>query len=322
MPAGRPDGRRRRAMKGVVVDSRPMTGKATRRSAGRRANGHLRGQRPRLHRPLVRRDARTRGDVPRLHREDPLPRRSWASPPSSSCRSSQFDAHAAPAGLANAGATSGLLLRPRVATTATRRRAGQVDEFKSSSASSTSPTSRSSSTSSTTTPRGRPLRPDGQLRGLDKTIYYMLERHPALYNDYSGCGNTLNCNHPSSASSSSTASGTGSPRCTSTASASTWRRSSRSTTTAGEGPADHPRDRDRPGAVRDQADRRAVEQPAVPGRHVLRPPLGRVERAVPRRGPPFVKGDAGRSRAARAAAPRQPRPLRPSGASPCPASTS
>ena len=80
---------------------------------------------------------------------------------------------------------------------------------------------------------------------------------------------------------------------------------------AGEGQdADHPRDRDRPGPVADQADRRAVEHPAVPARLLLRPPLGRVERAVPRRGPPVRQG--GRGGRGRARQPRRGllRPLR------------
>jgi len=33
-------------------------------------------------------------------------------------------------------------------------------------------------------------------RGLDNRIYYLLEDDPRYYKNYSGCGNTLNCNHP------------------------------------------------------------------------------------------------------------------------------
>jgi isoamylase len=33
-------------------------------------------------------------------------------------------------------------------------------------------------------------------RGLDNKIYYLLDPVTGLYRDYSGCGNTLNCNHP------------------------------------------------------------------------------------------------------------------------------
>ena len=32
-------------------------------------------------------------------------------------------------------------------------------------------------------------------RGLDNRVYYMLAPEGQYYN-YSGCGNTLNCNHP------------------------------------------------------------------------------------------------------------------------------
>jgi hypothetical protein len=33
-------------------------------------------------------------------------------------------------------------------------------------------------------------------RGLDNPIYYMLEDNRRYYRNYSGCGNTVNCNHP------------------------------------------------------------------------------------------------------------------------------
>jgi glycogen operon protein len=33
-------------------------------------------------------------------------------------------------------------------------------------------------------------------RGLDNTIYYILDDNKRYYKNYSGCGNTLNCNHP------------------------------------------------------------------------------------------------------------------------------
>jgi len=33
-------------------------------------------------------------------------------------------------------------------------------------------------------------------RGIDNKIYYMLAPNPRFYMNYSGCGNTLNCNHP------------------------------------------------------------------------------------------------------------------------------
>lgn len=40
--------------------------------------------------------------------------------------------------------------------------------------------------------RGRTL----SLRGLDNSIYYLLDRKTGAYANYSGCGNTVNCNHP------------------------------------------------------------------------------------------------------------------------------
>ncbi len=33
-------------------------------------------------------------------------------------------------------------------------------------------------------------------RGLDNTVYYMIDNCTGTYHNYSGCGNTLNCNHP------------------------------------------------------------------------------------------------------------------------------
>jgi isoamylase len=38
--------------------------------------------------------------------------------------------------------------------------------------------------------------PTLSFRGLDNSAYYLLERDSAHYADYSGCGNTLNANHP------------------------------------------------------------------------------------------------------------------------------
>lgn len=38
--------------------------------------------------------------------------------------------------------------------------------------------------------------PTSSFRGLDNTIYYMLDRQTREYLNYSGCGNTVNCNHP------------------------------------------------------------------------------------------------------------------------------
>ncbi len=38
--------------------------------------------------------------------------------------------------------------------------------------------------------------PTLSFRGLDNTIYYILDRDSGEYKNYSGCGNTFNCNHP------------------------------------------------------------------------------------------------------------------------------
>jgi len=46
------------------------------------------------------------------------------------------------------------------------------------------------------TAEGNRLGPTLCLRGLDNPIYYLLEEDPRFYRDYTGCGNTINCNHP------------------------------------------------------------------------------------------------------------------------------
>lgn len=38
--------------------------------------------------------------------------------------------------------------------------------------------------------------PTFSFRGLDNAVYYLLDPVTGAYRDYSGCGNTLNCNHP------------------------------------------------------------------------------------------------------------------------------
>ncbi|MFP4383891.1 MAG: glycogen debranching protein GlgX [Spirochaetia bacterium] len=40
------------------------------------------------------------------------------------------------------------------------------------------------------------LGPTLSFRGLDNSIYYILAKNPRRYKNYSGCGNTMNCNHP------------------------------------------------------------------------------------------------------------------------------
>lgn len=46
------------------------------------------------------------------------------------------------------------------------------------------------------TAEGSEFGPTLSFRGLDNTIYYMLEDNRRYYRNYSGCGNTFNCNHP------------------------------------------------------------------------------------------------------------------------------
>ncbi len=46
------------------------------------------------------------------------------------------------------------------------------------------------------TGEGNHTGPTYSFRGLDNSIYYMLEEDQRFYRNYSGCGNTLNCNHP------------------------------------------------------------------------------------------------------------------------------
>jgi len=38
--------------------------------------------------------------------------------------------------------------------------------------------------------------PTLSFRGIDNTVYYILEENKAMYKNFSGCGNTFNCNHP------------------------------------------------------------------------------------------------------------------------------
>ncbi len=46
------------------------------------------------------------------------------------------------------------------------------------------------------TAEGDETGPTLSFRGLDNPIYYLLDPDPRFYANYSGCGNTLNCNHP------------------------------------------------------------------------------------------------------------------------------
>ncbi|MDR2543518.1 MAG: glycogen debranching protein GlgX [Treponema sp.] len=46
------------------------------------------------------------------------------------------------------------------------------------------------------TAEGNELGPTLSFRGLDNSIYYILNENKRHYQNYSGCGNTVNCNHP------------------------------------------------------------------------------------------------------------------------------
>jgi glycogen operon protein len=46
------------------------------------------------------------------------------------------------------------------------------------------------------TAEGNEQGPTFSFRGLDNKIYYILNENRRYYQNYSGCGNTLNCNHP------------------------------------------------------------------------------------------------------------------------------
>ena len=46
------------------------------------------------------------------------------------------------------------------------------------------------------TAEGNETGPTLNFRGLDNSIYYILEDDKQFYKNYSGCGNTINCNHP------------------------------------------------------------------------------------------------------------------------------
>jgi glycogen operon protein len=46
------------------------------------------------------------------------------------------------------------------------------------------------------TAEGDETGPTLNFRGLDNSIYYLLEEDKKRYKNYSGCGNTINCNHP------------------------------------------------------------------------------------------------------------------------------
>jgi len=46
------------------------------------------------------------------------------------------------------------------------------------------------------TSEGQDTGPTLSFKGIDNSIYYILDQDKSKYKNYSGCGNTLNCNHP------------------------------------------------------------------------------------------------------------------------------
>jgi glycogen operon protein len=46
------------------------------------------------------------------------------------------------------------------------------------------------------TAEGNEMGPTISFRGLDNPVYYLLDENRRYYRNYSGCGNTMNCNHP------------------------------------------------------------------------------------------------------------------------------
>ncbi len=149
-------------------------------------------------------------------------------------------------------------------------------------------------------------------KGLDNDIYYMLTPKPEFYNDWTGCGNTLNCNHPV-------------VRRFILDCLRYWVEEMHVDGFRFDLAAVFAIDVDqqekgktpiiaeieeRPGPGADQADCRALEHSPVPARLVLRPPLGRVERQVPRRRAQVRQGGPGDHRRARQPDRRLVRPLR------------
>ncbi len=239
----------------------------------------------------------------RADREDPLPEGRSASPPSSSCRSFEFDEYDCPlrqpdrpaSGCATPGATTRSPSSRPHGSYCVSTRAGRPASASSArwSRPSTRPASRSSSTSSSTTPaRGTSAGPTISFRGLDNSIYYMLDPTTAVLHELHRLRQHAQLQPPGRPrSSSSTACGTGCARCTSTASGSTWRRSCR----RGRGRRRRwtsRRSSGRSSSTTMLADTKLIAEPwdaggPVPGRQLPGRPLGRVERPVPRRRPPL-----------------------------------
>ena len=106
-----------------------------------------------------------------------------------------------PADRREAARTSGATTRspsapPRRPMRATPSGSAPWEEFRGMVAPSTPRASRSSSTSSSTTPpKGATTGPTYNFRGLDNRLYYMLDDQ-GRYLNFTGCGNTINSNHP------------------------------------------------------------------------------------------------------------------------------
>ena len=97
-------------------------------------------------------------------------------------------------------------------------------------------------------------------KGIDNAAYYRLTPDKRGYENLTGCGNTVNCEHPARARPDHRLpAGTGSRKCTSTDSASIWRRCSDATASGfNESSPFFRRAARRAGARLRQADRRAL----------------------------------------------------------------
>ena len=155
--------------------------------------------------------------------------------------------------------------------------------------------------------------PTLSFRGLDNAIYYMLDREGRYYN-FSGCGNTLNCNHPLVRdliidSLTYLVAELHVDGFRFDLAADPGPRPGRQ---GAGGPAADPAHRRASRAGRHQADGRGVGRgrPVAAGQVPRLGPLGRVQRLVPRRRAPLRPRRRRRRRRRRQAHLRQPRPLR------------
>ena len=309
------------AMKSVVVDPRAYDweGDAPLQPPVL-AHHHLRDARPRLHAPSQfrrrREDAR---HVCRPDREDPLSPSTSASPRWSCCRCSSSTPRIA----RRARSTTGAMRRSRSSrrtrrTARARTRSARWTSSATWSRRCTARASRSFSTSCSTTPPRAIRRARRSASAASTTRPTTSSKTSgARYANYTGCGNTLNANHPI-------------VRRMILDSLRYWveemhvdgfrfdlasilsRDASRPAAAESAGALGH---RVRPGAGRDQAHRRGVGRGrAVPGRQLRRRRLEGVERPVPRRRPRLLPRRAGVGAARGGPDARQPRDLRPQAA--------